>query len=527
VLIRRLFPRLLVGLLALVAPCFFPREAVAKEPGEIGPRELRRRIEAILGQAEARRGSWGIKVIRLPDGKVLYARNSDHLFQPASNMKLFTTAAATEKLGPDFVFHTTVESDAPPDDEGWVGNLYLVGRGDPNLSGRVLPYQLKAERRQPADAAFQDLADRVAARGVREVGGNLVADDSYFLFEPYSHDWAEEDLQWGYGAPVTALAFNDNALFLHVRPAGAVGALAQVWLEPLPDYYRLVSRVATRAPGTKEKIVVERAHGSMELDVWGQVPLEARETDEEGTVAIADPPRLIGEMFRRALESRGITIRGQVEVRHTNRLEAATQASKDDRPPPSPPRELLAEHVSLPLREDLRVINKLSQNLHSEMLLRTLGRETKNDGSLAAGLQVLEDFSAQAEIEQGEFHFADGSGLSREALVAPDALIKLLKFMAASPRFGVFYDSLPVAGADGTLSDRFKNTPAEGRIQAKTGTIEHVNALSGYMDLPSGQRIAFSIVGNSHPLDSKEGEKIVDRIAVTIYEWFARNKRKI
>lgn len=526
--LARLF--LLAALLSLVGASLAPLAAgAAQKPGAKGlpgrvakgrrasrPLTLDQSIEAVLRRAEARRGFWGIEVVRLSDGKTLYTRNADHLFLPASNMKLFTTAAALEKLGPDFVFRTTVESETRPDAQGRVGDLYLVGRGDPNLSGRVLPYQMPEKWEEPADRFLQKLADQVAARGVREVEGNLVADDSYFLYEPYSHNWAQEDVQWGYGAPVTALAFNDNSLFIRVRPGAAVGERGQVELAPVPDYYRLNSRVETAPPRSKKQLFVERQEGSMELDVWGQMPLGSGE--DQDTVAIANPPQLIGELFRRALEARGVKVRGWVEVHHLARIEAA--ALQD--PFPKPPRRVvLAQHVSLPLREDIKVINKVSQNLHAEMLLRTLGHELRKYGSLTVGLEVLEVFARRIGVEKGETHFADGSGLSREALVSPHAVVKLLKYMVASPHFDVFYDSLPVAGVDGTLSKRFKESPAEGRIHAKTGTIAHVNSLSGYMDLPSGQKLAFSIIGNSHPMKPNEGASALDRIALAIYERFA------
>jgi D-alanyl-D-alanine carboxypeptidase/D-alanyl-D-alanine-endopeptidase (penicillin-binding protein 4) len=401
----------------------------------------------------------------------------------------------------------------------------LVGRGDPNLSGRVLPYQLKNERREPADAAFENLADQVAAQGIHEVSGNLIADDSYFLFEPYSHDWAVEDLLWGYGAPVTALAFNDNALALHVRPGSAAGEMAQVSTEPVPYYYQLENHVETGAAGTPKRIFVERPSGSRELDVWGQIPAGAGDNDSEGSLAIADPPQLIGQLFRHLLEQRGIVVRGRVEVVHVTQFQAATQRDGVDLFHP-PPRVVLAEHRSLPLREHVKLMNKISQNLHAEMLLRTLGREVKNYGSLAAGLQALEEFSAQVGVEKGETHFVDGSGLSREALVTPHATVKLLEYMARSPRFDVFLDSLPQAGVDGTLSERLKNSAAAGRIRAKTGTLEHVNSLSGYMELPSGERLAFSMLGNNHNLDSRGGEELLDRTARAVFEWFARKKLK-
>jgi serine-type D-Ala-D-Ala carboxypeptidase/endopeptidase (penicillin-binding protein 4) len=477
---------------------------------------LRRRVESILAGSEARRGFWGIEVVRPSDGKALYSRFAKELFQPASNLKLFTTAAAIEKLGPDFVFRTTVESDVTPDSEGRVGDLVLVGRGDPDLSGRVLPYQYDSEWQMPGDAAFQELADQVAAKGVREVSGDLILDDRYFLYEPYSHGWTLEDSQWGYAAPVTALAFNENALRLQVEPGASLGEAARVWLEPVGDYYRLNSQVVTASPRAPRKIFVERACGSRQLDVWGEIPLGGKTAED--WVAVDDPSELIGGLFLRALNERGILVRGGVVARHVTRAEAAMGS---ENPTDIPPRVVLAEHVSLPLRETIKITNKASHNFHAEMLLRTLGREVKNFGSLTTGLEVLSEFAVRAGIAPEEVYFADGSGLSREDLVTPHAIATLLAYMARSPNAEAFYESLPVAGTDGTLAERFGRTSAKGRIAAKTGTLEHVNALSGYMNLRSGERLAFVILGNSHLLKSGEAVRVVDRIALAIYDSFA------
>jgi D-alanyl-D-alanine carboxypeptidase/D-alanyl-D-alanine-endopeptidase (penicillin-binding protein 4) len=476
---------------------------------------LAQRIETILRRPEARRGHWGIEVVRLKDGKVLYTRNAEQLFLPASNMKMFTTAAAVEKLGPDFRFRTTVEIEAPPDGAGRVANLFLVGRGDPNLGHRVLPDRPRPVNEEPADAVLQKLAGQVAAKGVREITGNLVADDTHFLFEPFSRGWEEDDLQWGYGAPVTALAFNDNALLIRFAPGAVVGGKARIDLEPSPDYYKLNNQLETAPAGTRNRIYVERKNGSKQLDVWGEIALDADE--DEDSVSIDDPPRFAAELFRRALEARGITVRGQVEVRQVTRVEAAT---RPDTFPQSPARVTLAEHVSEPLAEEIKTINKFSHNLHVEMLLRTLGAEVKQYGSMTVGLEVLGEFAREAGIEQDEAIFADGSGLSRHSLIAPRATIKLLRHMAKSPRFETFLASLPVAGVDGTLDERLTGSAIRGRVRAKTGTMEHVNALSGYVDLPSGERLAFSIVGNKHPMKTREGAAIVDRIVLAIYQQF-------
>jgi D-alanyl-D-alanine carboxypeptidase/D-alanyl-D-alanine-endopeptidase (penicillin-binding protein 4) len=482
--------------------------------------ELDRRIDAILAASDARRGSWGIQVVELESGRLLYERDADHLFIPASNMKMFTTAAALEKLGPDYIFHTTVESDAAPDAQGRVWDLYLVGRGDPNLGVRTFPYTYHGPQ-QPADKFIQEMADQVKARGVREVVRKLVADDSYFVWEPFAPNWAADDLDWGYGAPVSALAFNDNLLTLHVKPGQKAGDEADVRMDPVADYYLLRNHIQTSAKGTEKKYILERQPGSMELDLWGQIPIDS--ADSVDTIAIANPPRLMAEQFRAALRARGIVVEEPIEVRHLTRLEAASL------PNPAPPfssRVVLAEHTSPPLSEAIKVINKESENLHVEMLLRTLGHVQNNRGSLAGGLEALNAFvEQQVEILPGEKYFSDGSGLSREDLVAPHAAVKLLLYMARSPHFQAYFDSLPVSGIDGTLAHRFLEDEVKGKIHAKTGSVEHVNTLSGYMDLPSGKRLVFSIMTNNHPLPNKAGQDTLDAITLGIYNWFAGREK--
>ena len=484
-----------------------------------GSRALDRRIDKILGASDAQRGFWGIEVVQLSSSKPLYERNADSLFIPASNAKLFTTAAALEKLGAGYVFKTTVESDSPPDAQGRVQNLYLVGRGDPNLGVRMFPYSYHGPQ-QSADQFLQDLADQIKARGVREITGNLIADDSYFVWEPFAPNWAADDLEWGYGAPVTALAFNDNLLTLHVKPGVKPGEPASVRLDPVADYFTLKNGIVTSAGGTENKYFLERLPGSMQLDVWGEVPVDAEENTE--SVAITNPPLLMADLFRGELEARGIAVKGQVTVRHSSRLETAFPPA-----PASAPRArvVLAEHDSPPLSEAIKVVNKESQNLHAEMLLRTLGHVLNNHGSLEGGLEALNAFDTQqVGILPAETHFSDGSGLSREDLVAPHAAVKLLVYMAHSPDFPAYFDSLPVSGIDGTLAHRLFGDEVKGKIHAKTGAVEHVNTLSGYMDLPSGKRLSFSIMGNNHALPNKQGQETLDAIAVEIYKHFAKHR---
>ncbi|HEX5412153.1 MAG TPA: D-alanyl-D-alanine carboxypeptidase/D-alanyl-D-alanine-endopeptidase [Terriglobia bacterium] len=496
--------------LVVVCALLFPLPILSgTEPGVFAGK-----IESILEASPAGRGFWGIEVVRLSDGEILYMRNPQHLFQPASNMKMFTTSAALSTLGPDFVFRTTVESSAPPDSQGRVPDLILVGRGDPNLGGRVLPYQHNSPERIPADIDFEKLADQVAARGVREVTGDLCADDTYYLYQPYGTDWSVDDLFWDYGAPITSLAFNDNSLMLTIRPAALAGRSAQILMEAGDGYYKIVSNVTTTAAGIPGKVDVNRLPGSMALDIWGHVPVGSNDVDEH--ISIQDPPLFIGEMFRKLLDQRGVRVDGKVTVRQFTPSQAArkgeTQAFAQ--------RVVLAEHDSLPLSQDVKVTLKVSQNLHAEMLLRTMSRVEHNQGSPEDGVNILAGFLQKIGVRPEEIHFEDGSGLSRGTLVTPDAVIKLLQFDARQPWFEAFYDALPVAGIDGTLDNRFHGTPLQGRVHAKTGSLEHVNALSGYMNLPKGRRLAFVIIGNQYAVNWSEATKVIDRIALEIYQHF-------
>jgi serine-type D-Ala-D-Ala carboxypeptidase/endopeptidase (penicillin-binding protein 4) len=519
----RLAAVLLLALFVMVAPNR-GKAARPRRPSRALP--LDRQIDFILHQAGQDRGNWGIEVARLPDGKILYQRDANHLFHPASNMKLLTTAAALELVGPDFIFRTTVETEKAPDAAGRVGDVVLVGRGDPNLSNRVLPYNVTTERQGPEDGVIQQLADQVKAHGVRDIMGNLIVDDRYFVDEPYGDNWGIEDMLWGYGAPVTAVAFNDNEMALHVYPAEKAGDAAVVMLDPSPGSLRVVNRVQTVDAGAKTNLFVERLAGSAELDLWGEIPMGGVHED---TVAIPNPPLLVGGMLRRALEARGIKVHGDTEVLELLRMDATGALPSFSG---ASNRVVLAEHDSLPLREEVKVINKVSQNLHCEMLLRTIGQVTSHEGSVRAGLDALQAFLSQQDIDPDDFYLTDGSGLSRTTLIAPEAIIKLLQTMARSEHFQDYFDSLPVAGVDGLLENRMRDSRATGNIHAKTGTLTHVNALSGYMDLPSGAarsdrgtRLAFSILGNDYAVPSEDGVRAIDAIALAIYEKLAGRPR--
>jgi serine-type D-Ala-D-Ala carboxypeptidase/endopeptidase (penicillin-binding protein 4) len=487
-------------------------------------KQLARRVDAILARADVARAFWGIEIEELDSGRIVYSHDADRLFSPASNTKLFTTAAALALIGPNYRVQTTVESATLPDKYGRLsGDLVLVGRGDPNLSGRALPYNLKTERPLSPTHVFEELADQVVARGVKVIDGDIVADDSFFVYERYGQGWSQDDLVWQSGAPVSALAINDNVVYVNILPASRAGERAFVGISPFVGYYQIENRVLTSPAGTgPRKISIQRQPGSNRLEIWGSIPLDDAGTGE--ALAIEEPAEFCARLLGELLAKRGVARYGRTRAHHIAmaELDTSTATAKAapgggalggvGEAPPLPPPIVLAGHDSPPLGLDIRVINKVSQNLHAEMLLRLLGREKGTSGSVAAGLEVLRGFLAQAGLLPEEYVFYDGSGLSRLNLVSPRATVKLLRYAATQPWGAEFIDSLPLAGVDGTLAARFKTLPAGALLRAKTGSLDHVNVLSGYLTTASGQRLVFSIMGNDHTLASKKATDVLDEI---------------
>ena len=278
-------------------------------------KDLTKEITAILEQPPLNRAHWGVDVVDLETGKALYSQNSDQLFLPASNAKLFTTAAALAIAGPNYRFRTTVEAEGKVDDNGrLLGDLVIVGRGDPNISGRVLPYALKTQRTPPHTQILEEMADQVARNGLKIVDGDLIGDDTFYAFERYAEGWAWDDLQWIDGAPVSALTFNDNVVFVNVLPGEHPGDKAVITVEPETNYYELDNRVVTSSAGVTKRVGIHRDPGSKTIVLWGSLPLGDAGMKEP--MSIEDPAEFVAQLFRTMLERRGITIRGKTRARH-------------------------------------------------------------------------------------------------------------------------------------------------------------------------------------------------------------------
>jgi D-alanyl-D-alanine carboxypeptidase/D-alanyl-D-alanine-endopeptidase (penicillin-binding protein 4) len=488
-------------------------------------RPLPDRIAGVLSAPDLARGFWGIEVVSLATGQTLYSQNADKLFTPASNTKLFTTAATLALIGPDYKFRTTVETTGTLDRYGRLnGDLVLVGHGDPNLSGRELPYDLKTQRNDDPIQALEALADALVKKGVKFIDGDIVADDSYFAFERYGEGWSQDDLVWADGAPVSALTINDNVVFVNIMPADRPGEKAFVSVKPFADYYRLDNRIITTPAGTGRKLSINREPGSTVLTLWGNMPLDDAGANE--ALAIEDPAEFAAGLFRQLLEERGIVIYGHQRTRHTELASLSTfsvtalapsRGGDDDRRPPNQS-ITLASYESKPLLQDIRVTNKISQNLHAEILLRLMGRERGNAGTIEGGLEVLRGFLTQAGISSDQYAFYDGSGLSRQDLVTPHAIVQLLRYCSTQPWGADYKTTFPVAGVDGSLTDRLTSPRLHGRIMAKTGSLGGVKALSGYATTDAGQAIVFSILTNNFNLPAKRVTDAIDELVQTIVD---------
>lgn len=506
--------------------------AVAKTPEA----ELAESIQAVIGREDADTAFWGIEIYSLDRDRTLYSRNAHRYFIPASVTKLFTTAVALDLIGPEYQFRTVVGTRGRIDLSGrLLGSLHFVGSGDPELAGCELPYvpDKKEDDEEEEEACdptpiLDSLAAQVAKRGVRTVTGDLVIDQSLFAAEPYPPGWSVGDLLWSYGAPVRALSLRDNTVQMAVEPGERPGDPAVVTIQPLTRVYQVDNRVNTAPPGGVTILYVRRDPGSRVLTLTGAIAMDHRGRKIE--VAVEEASQWIGELFTQALERHGVRVEGQLRVVYA--LPAPLQRGAGTSLP-----VVLAEHRSLPLIEAIRFLNKESRNLDAEMLLRMLGQQEpplaqlderpqhlfeppprRADGSTQAGLEVLRAWLANAGIDPKQVALRDGSGLSRRNLVTPRAVVQLLRAVRERPWAALFHDSLAVAGVDGTLERRMLNSPATGRIHAKTGSLANNMALAGYAQTRAGENLVFAVFLNHHTLGNGRATQLLDRLGEAMVE---------
>jgi D-alanyl-D-alanine carboxypeptidase/D-alanyl-D-alanine-endopeptidase (penicillin-binding protein 4) len=463
---------------------------------------LETQINEILATPAAKDAFWGIEIRDLKADKILYSFNADHFFVPASNTKLFTTALALTRLGPAYQFHTRVFSSGR--------DLVLVGAGDPNLSGRTLPYEPNLPEPAPL-AAINQLADEIVARGIRHIPGAIIGDDTAFVYEPFPPGWGLTDTYSDDGPPVSAICVDDNVARLEIVPGPAEGALVvTAWQLPF-ELFRVDNALLTDSEASRE-IHYQRLPGSRQIRLWGNVPPD-RDIDPL-PLAVDDPAQFAARALKEALVAREVKVDGPAIARH--QLPGAPPLPSYGDPPLAG--TLVTERVSQPLFEAIRLVDKVSQNLHAEILLRDVALHLNGKGTREGGLAALAQFLQDAEITSDDYHFSDGSGLSRYNLVTPHAISTLLRYMSNTPLRDQWMALLPVGGVDGSLRLRFRTLRLHGEIHAKTGSLTHVSALSGYAIREDGSTVAFSILANNYDASTSAIRELIDQIAAAVVE---------
>jgi D-alanyl-D-alanine carboxypeptidase/D-alanyl-D-alanine-endopeptidase (penicillin-binding protein 4) len=483
-----------VGLLALAGAGSF---ALAQDG-------LARRVARHLDRPPFDRVHWGVLVTD-GAGREVYARNADRLFIPASNAKLVVAAAAAVLLPPDVRVVTSIYAAGPVVDGTLEGDLVIYGRGDPTFSPRC--YGVDTTQVGACDSLWgklDSLALHIAARGIRHVRGAIVGDGSYFDGVSTHPNWEGYDLNWWYAAPVTALGFNDNSIDLTYRPGPHPGAPVAVDLAPDVGLFTFENRSRTLPAGERRTIDFFRAAGTHRIWAEGGMPVDGRERTEY--FAVPDPNLYFAAALRTALGSHGVSVAGPT----LSTTDSTRYASWRTALP-------LAEARSRSLSDLIFPILNSSQNWFAEMLLKTLGRMVGRDGSWDGGIAVERRFLVDSVgIDSTAFSLRDGSGLSSSNLLTPRALVALLRFLETHPQGATIRDGLPQSGARGSLRTRFVGTPLEGRVYAKTGSIAHVNSLSGYVDRPDGERLVFSVIANNHTARYANVLATIDSVVVEV-----------
>ncbi|MGK7875083.1 MAG: D-alanyl-D-alanine carboxypeptidase/D-alanyl-D-alanine-endopeptidase [Xenococcaceae cyanobacterium] len=442
----------------------------------ICPADLSAAIEAVTSRPEFERSRWGILIQTLTSEHTLYALDAERYFIPASNLKLLTTAAALRELGAQFRIRTSVYG------TGTIPNLTslrLVGRGDPSLT----TVQLK------------DLAQQLKRQGVRRIS-QLIVEDSYFKELGINPTWEWEDIYYYYAVSVNSLILNENAVILTLLPQQLGQSVQLNWSDPIAArQWRVKNQGITAPEGIPYGVEINGVLGQPVLKIKGELAIDS-EPDIWG-LAVVDPANYFLESFRRILLAEGIAVTQGFVTTSPQEIQLEVE---------------LAAVESSPLAVLLQKTNQESNNLFAETLMQILGSESTTE----TGLDVIKKSLTELGVDPESYILADGSGLSRHNLVSPEAVVQTLRLMAKIPEAEIYRESLPIAGVSGTLRRRFQDTPLQGNLQAKTGTLTGVSALSGYLDVPDYQPLVFSIMVNQSEQSVATLHEAIDEIVLLL-----------
>lgn len=453
---------------------------------------LEESLRAVIQSPLLKKMSYGINIVRPGNNAPIFNRRGGELFGVASNLKLLTTAAALEYLGPNFEYKTYVTAHGTITPSGdLLGNLVIKGCGDPNISGRF--YQGKTTTIPDAWAAA------VAGRGIRRISGDIVADDTVFDRIYTNPNWPINQLSQWYCAPGCGLSFNDNCADITVLPSKKAGDIVSLQVEPGTAYITIINTCTYTANKKEHGYSLYRKPGTNQISIKGKFWINA--VSEKHWVTIHNPALYLATVFKEALMRKGVTVTGNTRLVNEGDLSAVKE-------------ETITSTVST-MEQAVTVTNKHSQNFYAEQILKTLGAQLQGSGTVQAGLVVLNNFMKKLGFDVQEYQVMDGCGLSKGNRLSPNMITAILAYMSKHPAKNVFYHSLPSSGIDGSLQHRSVSPKYKDKIHAKTGYIAGVSALSGYVDTANGDIIIFSfLINNVKSL--RDARKIQDDVCAVL-----------
>jgi serine-type D-Ala-D-Ala carboxypeptidase/endopeptidase (penicillin-binding protein 4) len=462
--------------------------------------QISKTIEEINNHPNLKAGRWSVYAKNTVTGKIIADYRSDKIMYPASNLKLLTTAVALDKLDSEYVMNTYIEYDGVINSKGILeGNLFVRGEGDPTLGSNEM------EGIIPYDSLVQIWVDNLKEKGITKITGNIISDDSYLDYMPVPGGWAWDDMGNYYAAGTSGLCFNDNLYHLYFRPAKNVGGNATVIrTEPEIQKLKFINHMQTGKKGSGDNGYIYGAPWQYEHQLEGSIPAGVNEFSIKG--ALPDPAKFAADYFKKICKQNGIEVSGE-----SNTIRKYSNIQKK--------RKNLFIHQSPLLKDIVFRLNKKSNNLYTEQLLKILGKKFNNNGTYKSGLAVNKKWLKENGISTENLFLQDGSGLTRSNGVTTKFFVKLLEVMAKKSCFSDYYNSLPVAGDStdiGGIKKICVGTKAAKNLRAKTGGHSRVRAHSGYVHNQSGELICFSMIANDYKGSSRKIDKLHEKIMIQL-----------
>ncbi|MBK7867408.1 MAG: D-alanyl-D-alanine carboxypeptidase/D-alanyl-D-alanine-endopeptidase [Ignavibacteriales bacterium] len=455
-----------------------------------GSKEIWQTVDGLLNDPNLTSASWGVMVQSMSSGEVLYKRNENKLLNSASLVKLFTTATALSFLGNDFTYETQIRTTGVIEGATLNGDLIIVGSGDPTISGRLYNDDIFF--------VFNQWAEKLIDLGIMSVSGSLIGDNSAFEELGLGKGWQWDHLSDWYAAPASALSLNDNAVDITIFP-GELGFSPEIDLTPMTKYITVINDIVTVPADSTTKIEISRDNGSNIIRLSGRIRLNNKPYSK--SVSIESPAEFFVQVLSEVLQRRGIRVQGGWKVGSNKGPEVNLKGTT-----------LLFKHYSKQLSEIVRLCNKNSYNFYAEQLLKTLGVVDAGYGSTANGLMVVNQYLEKAKIDPTELKLVDGSGLSLLNLTSAEHYAKLLRYIFKSDYSQYFFNSLPVAGKDGSLADRLLDASSANNLRGKPGLNEGVRSLAGYLKTADNETLAVVFISNNHLVPFSYIDNIIDKI---------------